>query len=380
MVSEDVDRVMIAISNTGAARAVRRTAVCLLAGLSVAGCSQFLEPTPLNKTASIVTGTQVARGPSSGRVSSGFANTGGAYDAGGELPLGEPFGIDALGTGLGDDSGLPELGEIDFGAEQQLVSGTALPAGDDGSAAFFISDIGPLVYFDTDSSELTDAARETLRRQAAWLGIHQGVRITVAGHADERGTREYNLALGDRRASATRGYLIALGIDESRVDKISFGKERPVALGSSASAWAQNRRTETTIDEDSAFSGLSGGVVSDTVQYSTIDNSELDTGSLSFDSVTTGSLDSTPVGTITYDAAPLGGSEPVFIDDSGSVSTGAVGGIVYDSGPTLSPTVFDAPTVRSSPTPTRIEDVSVDDLLRDPSLIDRIGTTPATGN
>jgi peptidoglycan-associated lipoprotein len=103
---------------------------------------------------------------------------------------------------------------------------------------------GPLadVHFVFNSSALTDAARQTLGQHAAWLQAHAGARVTVEGHCDERGTREYNLALGERRSAAVKNYLVALGISASRIDTISYGKERPVAFGSNEAAWAQNRR------------------------------------------------------------------------------------------------------------------------------------------
>ena len=107
--------------------------------------------------------------------------------------------------------------------------------------------IGDRVLFDFDSSALTDAAKATLSAQAAFLNSNPSVRITVEGHADERGTREYNLALGERRASAARDYLVAQGIDSARIKTISYGKERPEVVGSNDSAWAQNRRAVSVI-------------------------------------------------------------------------------------------------------------------------------------
>ncbi len=111
-----------------------------------------------------------------------------------------------------------------------------------GSIEEFLIDVGDRVFFDTDKSDLQANARKTLERQAAWLQNNPNHLITVEGHADERGTREYNLALGDRRAAAVKNYLVALGVDPNRVATISYGKERPEALGSNAAAWSQNRR------------------------------------------------------------------------------------------------------------------------------------------
>ena len=98
------------------------------------------------------------------------------------------------------------------------------------------------IYFDTDRYNVDDIDRAALASQAQWLQRYPTVRVTVEGHCDERGTREYNLALGERRANAARNYLISLGIDAARISVISYGKERPIALGSDESAWAQNRR------------------------------------------------------------------------------------------------------------------------------------------
>lgn len=102
--------------------------------------------------------------------------------------------------------------------------------------------VGDRIFFDTDSSELNARATSVLNELAVWMTNNSAQTIRVEGHADERGTREYNLALGDRRANAVVNYLIGQGIDSSRLSTISFGKERPVAGGSNVSAWTQNRR------------------------------------------------------------------------------------------------------------------------------------------
>lgn len=107
---------------------------------------------------------------------------------------------------------------------------------------------GDRVFFEYDSAELTATARRTLQAQADWLRANNGVAVTIEGHADERGTREYNLALGDRRATAAKNYLVALGISGSRVATISYGKERPADGGSDESAWAKNRRGRMAVN------------------------------------------------------------------------------------------------------------------------------------
>ena len=106
---------------------------------------------------------------------------------------------------------------------------------------------GDLVFFDLDKSTLKAEGRTTLEKQAAFLKQFPQVTVTIEGHCDERGTREYNLALGERRANAAKDYLVALGIAAGRVKTISYGKERPVAMGSNEEAWAQNRRAVTVV-------------------------------------------------------------------------------------------------------------------------------------
>ena len=101
------------------------------------------------------------------------------------------------------------------------------------------------VFYATNKSTLTTASRDVLRKQAAWLRKNKDISVTVEGHADERGTREYNLALGERRANAVKDYLMTYGISGSRISVISYGKERPVNSGSSPLAWSQNRRAVT---------------------------------------------------------------------------------------------------------------------------------------
>jgi peptidoglycan-associated lipoprotein len=101
------------------------------------------------------------------------------------------------------------------------------------------------VFFATNESVLTTASRETLRKQAAWLRKNPDVTVVLEGHADERGTREYNLALGERRANAAKDYLLTYGISSSRASVISYGKERPVDSGSNPLAWSKNRRSVT---------------------------------------------------------------------------------------------------------------------------------------
>ncbi len=121
-----------------------------------------------------------------------------------------------------------------------------------GSQQDFVVNVGDRVFFETDSSELTPQSRATLDKQAQWLNNYtQYSQFTIEGHADERGTREYNLALGARRAQAVRDYLISRGIAANRMHTISYGKERPVALCDDISCWSQNRRAVTVLNASS---------------------------------------------------------------------------------------------------------------------------------
>lgn len=116
-----------------------------------------------------------------------------------------------------------------------------------GSQQDFTVNVGDRVFFDTDSSSLTPTARATLDKQSQWLLRYTNYPITIEGHADERGTREYNIALGARRAAATRDYLVSKGVPRNRIKTISYGKERPVAVCDDISCWSQNRRAVTQL-------------------------------------------------------------------------------------------------------------------------------------
>ncbi len=122
------------------------------------------------------------------------------------------------------------------------VTSESVPGPTAGSQEDLLVNVGDRVFFGYDRSDLSPNSQKTIETLAAWLGTYPQVRLTVEGHADERGTRDYNLALGERRASSVRDYLIALGVDPNRVSTISYGKERPAVLGSNEEAWSQNRR------------------------------------------------------------------------------------------------------------------------------------------
>ncbi len=196
------------VLNQWAARA--RVVAVLCAGLSIAACAH----TPGEE---------------------GLAGLGGGSGAGGGS------GRYAAGQG-GDGYGRGALGTSRDG-EGRGRSGSAAP----GSAEDFAQNVGDRVFFESDQTDLTPKAQATLDRQVAWLQRYDRGPVTVEGHADERGTREYNFALGARRAENAKAYLVARGVPASRVRTISYGKERPVAVCNDISCWSQNRRAVTVV-------------------------------------------------------------------------------------------------------------------------------------
>ena len=145
---------------------------------------------------------------------------------------------DATGSGSGDASILEDLSNTTLG-EPEIEPGTQED---------LIVNVGDRVFFGYNSSELDSDAQQLLQDQAAWLKQYANKSITIEGHCDERGTREYNLALGEQRAKTVKNWLILLGIDSSRLSTISYGKERPAVVGSNDGAWSQNRRSVTTVN------------------------------------------------------------------------------------------------------------------------------------
>ena len=146
---------------------------------------------------------------------------------------------DSKGTGSGSSSG-------DVSADGAITEtqGTGVVSG---SQEDLIVNVGDRVFFDYDSSELDADAQELLQDQVAWLKQHSNVSVIIEGHCDERGTREYNLALGEKRAQAVKNYLNTLSVSAD-VNTISYGKERPAVIGSNDGAWSQNRRSVTTVN------------------------------------------------------------------------------------------------------------------------------------
>ena len=130
-------------------------------------------------------------------------------------------------------------------------TGAMASAATPGSQQDFVVNVGDRVFFDTDSSDLSVQARATLDKQAEWLNHYDRYAFTIEGHADERGTREYNIALGARRAQTVREYLTSRGVAAQRMRTISYGKERPVAVCNDISCWSQNRRAVTVLNQSS---------------------------------------------------------------------------------------------------------------------------------
>tara|TARA_Y100001970_G_scaffold205785_1_gene250604 strand:+ start:26 stop:544 length:519 start_codon:yes stop_codon:yes gene_type:complete len=146
---------------------------------------------------------------------------------------------DASGSGSSSSDSSVDGGSI------TETTGSGIVAG---SQEDLIVNVGDRVFFGYDSSDLDSDALELLQDQVAWLKQNSGVSVTIEGHCDERGTREYNLALGEKRAQAVKNYLIGLGISPDRLSTISYGKERPAVVGSNDGAWAQNRRSVTIVN------------------------------------------------------------------------------------------------------------------------------------
>ena len=148
---------------------------------------------------------------------------------------------DSSGSGSSDSGS-------DVSSEEGSITETSGSGIVAGSQEDLIVNVGDRVFFGYDSSDLDSDALELLQDQVAWLKQNSDVSVTIEGHCDERGTREYNLALGEKRAQAVKNYLIGLGINPDRVSTISYGKERPAVVGSNDGAWAQNRRSVTIVN------------------------------------------------------------------------------------------------------------------------------------
>ena len=150
-------------------------------------------------------------------------------------------------SGSSDSSSSTSSSTSSIGASGSSSDGTTTYSYDTDPKTALIK-VGDRVLFGYDSSELDDDDRSVLDNQAKFLNQNPSLKVTIEGHCDERGTREYNLALGEKRASAVKDYLISVGINSERVSVVSYGKERPQVLGSNKAAWSMNRRSVTTID------------------------------------------------------------------------------------------------------------------------------------
>lgn len=161
--------------------------------------------------------------------------------------LGSTFALAACGQKAPEDIPPPPASTVPEAAPEAAPAAPSGPAV--GSQAHFEQGVNGqnVIFFDTDRFNIDSADAAALQTQAQYLGQYPQISITVEGHADERGTREYNLALGERRANAAKNYLVGLGIDAGRIQTVSYGKERPVALGSDEQAWAQNRRAVSVV-------------------------------------------------------------------------------------------------------------------------------------
>lgn len=147
----------------------------------------------------------------------------------------------ASATGEG---GFDQVQENGVGTDRQVATGDAAP----GSEEDFVVNVGDRVFFGYDDYNLNDEAQRTLRQQAEWLSQYPNINVVIEGHTDERGTREYNLGLGDRRANSVRNFLVSQGIANDRIRTVSYGKERPAILGSNSEAWERNRRGVTVVN------------------------------------------------------------------------------------------------------------------------------------
>ena len=155
----------------------------------------------------------------------------------------DPYGDELFPNEQANVSGAPSVPVDGYDQSGLGGYGTATP----GSQEDLAVNVGDRVFFGYDSYNLSPEAISQLDLQAQWLNQYPSVNVLIGGHADERGTREYNLALGDRRANAVKNYLVSLGVSPTRIETISYGKERPEMLGSDSESWAKNRRAVTNV-------------------------------------------------------------------------------------------------------------------------------------
>jgi len=241
------------VGNIGGTGTVGSIDGSTLGGLAQSGTNTYAEQGVYGANNGLVDGGIISAAPqySDGTVytdTSTYAGNG-AVD-GGAIQTYDNSLFDNSGTASGTNGGSQFTTYGNQGSNS--LSGYSFP-GDNGQPSYFATQVGSRILFDTDQSVLTDNARETLRRQTAWLQLHPEHSIVLEGHADERGTREYNLALGARRADAARAYMTSLGLDAGRLRTVSYGKERPLSVGSNPSEWAKNRRVDTALGNGASF-------------------------------------------------------------------------------------------------------------------------------
>jgi peptidoglycan-associated lipoprotein len=161
-------------------------------------------------------------------------------------------GMEAGGSGQsqtgGQSTSADDLTGGGAGAATGSVSSENMSGPEPGTQEHLVVNVGDRVFFGFDEYQLSSEAQATVENLAAWMKQYPGKEVTIEGHADERGTREYNLALGAQRANAVRDYLIVMGIDPNRIETVSFGEERPAVQGSNEDAWAQNRRAVFVVE------------------------------------------------------------------------------------------------------------------------------------
>jgi len=162
------------------------------------------------------------------------------------IALSAAMAMAACAKNTADEAGADLAGGVGGPGGRGGISRNGLPA-TPGSAQDFAQNVGDRIFFETDSTELTATAQQTLDRQAQWLNRYSRYSFAIEGHADERGTREYNFALGAQRAEAAKNYLASHGVAASRIRTVSYGKERPVATCDDISCWSQNRRAVTLL-------------------------------------------------------------------------------------------------------------------------------------
>jgi peptidoglycan-associated lipoprotein len=161
----------------------------------------------------------------------------------------------ALAACSSNDDAVTDVGQVQIGGQDSMTAGSLDGVGSNnqygpvpGSQQDLVVNIGDRVFFGYDRFDVSPEAQQILRGQADWMNRYPNVNLTIEGHADERGTREYNLALGERRANSVKNYLTGLGVAPTRINVVSYGKERPAVMGSSAEAWAQNRRGVSVVE------------------------------------------------------------------------------------------------------------------------------------